>query len=351
MYFTLGLKKLPFELEEKQIIYIQGNTDRDVEFLIMRNYHNIHSYFASQGYDFCYIPYLKRELDRYEVLHYNAPYCKNGHLKYITDDNFILNYMTNPEGKESMQPSLLYYIPGYVDEECRDAECQMRGFTLTESSFKGDDKLEGALNHILNDIYEKKSSPKESATDSDIESNVDNLLLSADDTFDHEAKVMIQEVQSRIEELKKKGISTYIIKRLALNTNERLSRLHITKRYDILLIDYFMEIKMTPIQKAVFLLFLNHPEGIIFKHLPDYQEELLDIYKKVRGYRYDKENAMKSIMDVTDPLKNSINEKCSRIREAFLSQFDDYLAHYYYIDGQRGEPKKILLPRDLVKWD
>ena len=108
---------------------------------------------------------------------------------------------------------------------------------------------------------------------------------------------------------------------------------------------------MTPIQKAVFLLFLNHPEGIIFKHLPDYQEELLDIYKKVRGYRYDKENAMKSIMDVTDPLKNSINEKCSRIREAFLSQFDDYLAHYYYIDGQRGEPKKILLPRDLVKWD
>jgi hypothetical protein len=39
-----------------------------------------------------------------------------------------------------------------------------------------------------------------------------------------------------------------------------------------------MEIKMEPLTKAVYLLFLNHPEGILFKHLPDYRQELANIY-------------------------------------------------------------------------
>jgi hypothetical protein len=54
---------------------------------------------------------------------------------------------------------------------------------------------------------------------------------------------------------------------------------------------------------------------------------------------------------VTNPLSNSINEKCARIREAFVGQFDEHFAKNYYIDGKRGEPKKISLPRELVKWE
>ena len=63
------------------------------------------------------------------------------------------------------------------------------------------------------------------------------------------------------------------------------------------------------------------------------------------------DRALQSIEDVTNPLLNSINEKCARIRGAFLGEFDDYMAKYYYIDGKRGEPKKIALPRDLVVWE
>jgi hypothetical protein len=63
------------------------------------------------------------------------------------------------------------------------------------------------------------------------------------------------------------------------------------------------------------------------------------------------DRALQSIEDVTNPLLNSINEKCARIRGAFVSQFDDHLARYYYIDGLRGEAKKISLPRELVVWE
>ena len=60
------------------------------------------------------------------------------------------------------------------------------------------------------------------------------------------------------------------------------------------------------------------------------------------------ERALQSIEDVTNPMLNSINEKCARIRGAFVGQFDDHLARHYYVDGLRGEAKKITLPRDLV---
>lgn len=63
------------------------------------------------------------------------------------------------------------------------------------------------------------------------------------------------------------------------------------------------------------------------------------------------DRALQSIEDVTNPLLNSINEKCARIRGAFVGQFDDDMARHYYIDGLRGEPKKIALPRNQVAWE
>ena len=130
----------------------------------------------------------------------------------------------------------------------------------------------------------------------------------------------------------------------------KFSRITIAKDYTILLTDYDnKEVKMEPIVKAVYLLFLNHPEGIAFKHLPDYRKELADIYQKIKPFGLT-EKAIRSIEDVTNPLLNSINEKCSRIRAAFLAEVDPSLADQYYIIGKSGETKKITLPRDLVIW-
>lgn len=97
-------------------------------------------------------------------------------------------------------------------------------------------------------------------------------------------------------------------------------------------------------------MFLRHPEGIVFKLLPDYRGELHEIYTHLTG-RSSNEAVMQSIKDVTDPCKNSINEKCARIREAFVREFDDRLAEYYYVTGNRGEAKRVRLPERLVVWE
>lgn len=139
--------------------------------------------------------------------------------------------------------------------------------------------------------------------------------------------------------------------RKIIQIEPKLSRLVITKDMRIILSDYNnMEIVMEPINKAVFLLFLKHPEGIVFKCLPDYRKELAEIYQIIKPLGLN-DRAIQSIEDVTNPCLNSINEKCARIRGAFISKFDENLARHYYITGYRGEAKKISLPRDLVVWE
>lgn len=130
----------------------------------------------------------------------------------------------------------------------------------------------------------------------------------------------------------------------------KLSMLTIAKDGTILHSDYQKEIKMEPIVKAVYLLFLKHPEGIAFKYLPDYRKELTDLYQIIKPFGLT-ERAIRSIEDVTNPLLNSINEKCSRIRAAFLSEVDSTLLEQYIVTGKGGEVKKILLSRDLVVWE
>ena len=129
-----------------------------------------------------------------------------------------------------------------------------------------------------------------------------------------------------------------------------LSKLTIKQDCSIILSDYNKEITMEPIVKAVYLLYLNHPEGIAFKCLPDYRKELADIYQKIKPLGLT-ERAIRSIEDVTNPLLNSINEKCSRIRAIFQAELDASLLDLYIIIGKSGEAKKISLPRDLVVWE
>ena len=161
--------------------------------------------------------------------------------------------------------------------------------------------------------------------------------------------ILLGEMKDMVRKLRHYGVDNAAIEAV-LHEEEALSALYVTKDHRIFLGDNRVEIHMEPLVKAVYLLFLNHPEGIVFKNLPDYRGELTKIYSEVRPWGLS-ERALQSIEDVTNPLLNSINEKCARIRRAFVAQFDDHLARHYYIDGLRGEAKRISLPRDLVVWE
>lgn len=365
MFYTLGLKQLPFEQDTRQIIYIESEYDIDINNLIKLNYLEICDYFQRCGYKFCYLPWLTREFEEGEDYKYFIPYRKNKRERLVIKSDFILDYMVHPEKKKNISPSLLYYHPDCIRDDYPEAECQYFGVTITKESFEESSDLSSVLKAIIKNIMDHREPlirfQKVSRVEYDIRDEeeigascrvAEDFNYDADLFFDSESRVLMEEIRERIEKLNKKGIGTYIIKQLLKEDNDKLSRLFITKGYRIILPDYKnIEIRMTPLPKAVFILFLNHPEGILFKHLTDYQDELLDIYKKVKGPLFESSSGMKSIEDVTNPLSNSINEKCARIRESFVSQFDERLSRWYFVDGKRGEPKKIALPRNLVEWE
>ena len=121
----------------------------------------------------------------------------------------------------------------------------------------------------------------------------------------------------------------------------KLSRLVITKDYRFVLTDYGKEVELQPVHKAVYLLFLAHPEGIEFKRLADYR-------------------VLESVDHLINPLDNAINEKCSRIKKVFLEMMDEYTASYYIISSHTQKHiagsnriwyerlKVVTLPRELV---
>lgn len=164
----------------------------------------------------------------------------------------------------------------------------------------------------------------------------------------NEKQNLMMEVKMMIQKLRDLGVSEKELASL-MHIEQPLLKLTISRDYRLYLGEQRMEIRMEPLVKAVYLLFLRHPEGIIFKNLPDYRQELTRIYSDVRPWGLT-DRALQSIEDVTNPMLNSINEKCARIRKAFSEQLPKSVARYYSISGKRGEVKKIDLVRANVVW-
>ena len=161
--------------------------------------------------------------------------------------------------------------------------------------------------------------------------------------------VLLDEVKEKVRKLKAYGVDDADIV-AAMNEEESFPQLVVTEDYKVVLEDGAnTEVTMEPLVKAVYLLFLSHPEGIVLKCLPDYRKELTQLYLLLRPYGMTK-RVLKSIEDVTNPTSNSINEKCARIRKLFAGLLPKSVARYYAISGNRGEAKKIDLVRANVVW-
>ncbi|SKB56028.1 hypothetical protein SAMN05660226_01985 [Parapedobacter luteus] len=180
-------------------------------------------------------------------------------------------------------------------------------------------------------------------------------LLGEAKAYDLMAKLLISLAkESGLEEAELRrmvGASSTLSKRLESpnETVKRLSRLVIDSQHRILLPDYHnIEIKMPTLSKVLYFLYLRHPEGLLFKQLQTHWLEAHWLYFKITN-RTDTDELKRSMSDLLNPTSNSVHEKCSRIKEAFVSVIDDDIAQYYYITGKRGQPKQIKLPRELVQ--
>ena len=189
------------------------------------------------------------------------------------------------------------------------------------------------------------------------------------DVKQHSPEEIAEQIRKLTEQLKMAGRKDLLLRAIGAPLLEelrieaaraKLSRLQITKDYRFFLVDYNnKEVELQPVHKAVYLLFLAHPEGIEFKRLGNYREELTRYYMATAKLM-DKEKIIEGVDHLVNPLDNAINEKCSRIKKVFLDMMDEYAASYYIISGHTQKRfegsnriwyerlKVITLPRELV---
>lgn len=326
---------LMFTPVSNQIIYIENSFQPQVNKFINENFDEINKLFDEKGYALCYIPFINQDKLTAEAIEYHYPNLDKTRINLNQGKNTAISYddfLLRTAESQTLQSGFLRY------KEKNEKGYQFSYFQFT--AFSDNELWKQTATYIskVRDIGAFYSLGKPEREDI------------ADFEFPFEAKKLVGEIKERIEKLKKIGISEIMLNSLLLPKAE-VSRMRISSDYRIYLTDYGnKEIVMSPLPKAIFFLFLKHPEGILFKHLSEYKDELKQIYSKLTS-RSESNDILDSINDVTDSTKNSINEKCSRIREAFIKEFDESLAKNYFITGERATPKKITIDRDLVTFE
>ena len=389
----LSFKKLPFIPEEGQVIYIEDSYHEKLNTFFQTRYEWLKRVFLQQGLEFCYLPLLSEE-----IIAYNAPYISDADRSAkLSGLPRLSDYAVNPE---EVKPCFVFSLDIPIEDpggntvlQCLtidlaeeapsealfvDLAYKIRHLSRQQSDYyhnKDSNDTKGNrwrryYNHEVR--YSSRNLHEESEVFDDTRFDYRKTTaqgfapyvrgydartgIGSDDynkaetDFDEQSQLILDEIQERIDVLRNRGVNTMILHTI-IDEGVKLSRLKVTKDFRIFLVDYNnTEITLAVLPKAVFLLFLRHPEGIRFKELSDHYSELLNIYKQMNpiGGRLRQEQ---SIRDVTDPCKNSINEKCARIREAFVSHFDERFAQNYFVTGGRGEAKRIKLSRDMIIWE
>lgn len=339
--FTVGRKDLPYDPDEHEVFFFTPKRSWEVENAISSNYYEIKQAFEQRHLSFVFLPYFNEELN---VL-LNADKISYFNPKAANLLRIPIAALSYQDIKEALK------IPEKVDGPCfirckRKNEEPIR-FTFFKIDLTQDGGILANVRDYLNQIGDKRLYN----IISDEEIRMANEGMPADDRFYSDMYLIGKEIRERIEILRTMGLSSLAIRKLIGDDADKPGRLLINRHNKIILPDFRnKEIKLEPIQKAVFFLFLRHPEGIYFKDLGDYREELGVIYREITG-REDLAGIQDSINILTDPLNNSINEKCARIKNAFVSEFREEVAQWYFIDGKKGEKKSIKLPRELVTWE
>lgn len=345
-YITFKYDEPDFYPSFNDIIYYSLNEESEINGIVEELLPEIKDACAKKGRRFVYLPdFNKEELLEEKICYYNPciPY------NYGNRDS-ILTYHDIASA---------YHLPSDLVGPCLiRANYEARHIVVSicpiETSSPALFRLEVDyyLNHLkgYNNIFYSIKSINE------IESEKEWLEKAlagrpADYRFKDDIYLIALEIKEKVEKLRSMGVSALSIRKLVGDVSRTPSPILIDKNYKITFTDFNnRELELSPVNKAVFLLFLNHPEGIYFKELPDYKNELLELYQAVTVHD-DMEKVRATVERLTNPMDNSINEKCARIKNTLMLMFREEIASWYFIDGNRGEKKGIKLPRNLVTYE
>lgn len=285
----------------------------------------------------------------------------NEHQKIFVESNITVKKLTKNKGEENTFENVTSYLfpflkKGYLykNKSVFSFDNNQSGILLingsdyffTEVKTLSSNFLQQYISSLVNneDLYEPIS----------IEDLEDSGI-----TLNDEAKKQIKTISTQIDKLKESGQYLHILpilenfikeERKTIDSTSFLSPIIVGKDLKISLPQFNdLEIKMSTLTKCIYLLFLNHKEGIYLNNLINYKIELIDYYKQL-STRDDYDKMLLSIDKIIDLNSNEIYVHLSRIKSFFYKKFDKQIADNYIIKGAKKAKKSISLTSDLIIW-
>jgi hypothetical protein len=364
------------DIPHNYVIYFEKEQNISFNLYIRNNFDLIEDQFATLGLKFIYLPFLTQSIAEINtVLEYYLP-----SLSYIqVQDKLLSDYKEKIIGQMTKHTSSEIrsiilkeeFVPDSMDYSEVLALVNYQGCAnsgllcfdpmtcvIGESDIFIKSEQNKEYSFYFNDVIAYLKQLREEEEDFDYMPFCPLPVVDYTEQLDESAKEVISSIEAKLSELKDSGQLLFLIPILknllekqsqSINLNS-ISRLEVNYHNRILLPYFKKEVELSYLTKAVYFLFLKHPEGINLKELGNYQKELLSIYTSVSN-QLDYDKMVKSVEDVVNLETKAIYTHLSRIKSAYYKIMDESFAKYYIVSGNGEEDRKVLFDTTSIVWD
>ncbi len=349
--FSIECTNMPVGLDPNHIFFVEREYEWYINQYIGRNSKRFVKAFSNFQYTFGYLPESKdmnllfivnRLLQASKDI--NHALCK---FAYMEDGRavFYCVELDNDEKEESLAKQFYHFACWCTVES--DRQRKWKEWDLEEAKKREQAQLYGNWQcnatkrphvQIVNDVDGLEQLEEFFEDMEEVQTHQD--ISSVD--------VQLEDIRRQLDALRAQGVSEERI-RMALEPAAEISPVEVDADYRIYLPGLHKELTLQPVHKALFLLFLRHKEGILFKHIMDYRDELKELYVAVSD-RVNPESIERTIESLCDPGNNSIHEKITNMTRSIVHQLGKQIGLNYCIRGPKGTPKSIALPEGMVHW-
>ena len=335
-----------FNFGKDFVFYFDREESTSSNKFIRDNYITISEQFSLKGRNFYYIPFLIENRDDFII-----PL-----LKECFPDFSDLSYLTiNENLKESFLDEVSFFTDffqfiNYQGDIKRGCLSSNDGFTIVEH--KDNETLEQFISDYIAYLPNNRSN-----------GNGGNVFYSLDKkslkTLQKETIESYDLIKSALEKLRNNGelliVAPKLYKLLENNLKgikfEDIAPITVTKEFKILISNNEnLEIKLSHLTKTIFIFFLVNTEAIDIKELKNYEKLLMSIYTRVSN-QLSLDKMKNSIAEIINPDSDAIYIHFSRIKSEIQNHFEPHVAHQYFINGDKGKPKKINLSKDKISFE
>lgn len=331
-----------FNFGQDFVIYFEKEVNSQTDSFIRANYETIQHRFNAKGRNFFYMPIVIENRNNFIIPLLKECFPDFDDLSYLAINDDIKNSFKDFNFIEEFFKFINY--DGTIKKGCLSSNLS---FTILEH--KEEEFIEQFINGYIHNLPSITNG-------GNIYYQLDTKSLK---TLKKETIDSYESIKTNLEKLRESGelilIAPQLYKLLENNIQgirfDDVAPITVTRDFKILINNNKnLEIKLSHLTKTIFIFFLVSKEDIHIKELIHHEKMLLSIYKHVSN-QLSHDRMKESIKELINPSNDAIYTHFSRIKTEIQNHFEVYIAKQYFISGGKGEPKKISLPKEKIKFE